>query len=94
MNEEIYRVKDIHGPFSYDIESGKHYFTETLRFGNFKEVMDILREYGIIKFNDNEYEGIDSTTEWRILDRLRLREYINNSSLSYLLKSVNEQMEE
>lgn len=88
LDDEFYHVKDIHGPFSYDIQSENEFFKETLYLPNFKEAMAILREYGIIQFSDEEYENDSSPTEWKILDKLRLKEYITHSSINYLLRLI------
>ncbi|MBA7525680.1 hypothetical protein ES705_17833 [subsurface metagenome] len=94
LNDNTYYVKDIHVPFSYDIQSGNEFFKEILYFQNFKEAMAILREYGIIQFSDEEYEGDSSSTEWKIVDKLRLKDYINQSSINYLLRLIEEHMED
>lgn len=90
INNEIFFIKDIHGPFSYKIQSGNEFFTDKLYFNNFKEALTILKEYGIIELIGEAYKGDQSNTKWKILDKLRLKEYINWSSINFLLNHVIE----
>lgn len=89
---EKFFIKDIHISFLYKIQSENEFFTETLYFDNFKEALSILQEYGIIKLTGEEYNGDSSKTQWKILDKLRLREYINLSSINFLLYHIIEGM--
>lgn len=88
LDDDFYHVRDIHGPFSYDIQSGNAFFTEVLYLPNFKEALAILREYGLIHFSNEEYENDSSHTEWKILDKFRLKDYITHSSINFLLRLI------
>ena len=87
LSLKIFFIKNIHHSFLHKIQSGSEFFDETLYFDNFKEALSILQEYNIIKLMGEEYKGDTSRTEWKILDKLRLREYINWSSINFLLIS-------
>lgn len=89
-NLEKFFIRDIHISFSYTIQSGNDFFIETLYLDNFKEALNFLHEYGIIKLIGEEYKGDKSKTEWKILDKLRLKEYMNWSSINFLLYHIVE----
>ena len=90
INDEKLFVKDIHHEFCYKINSENEFFNETLSFNNFKEALTILKEYGLIKLIGEEYKEDTSNTMWKILDKLRLKEFINWSSIDFLLNHVTE----
>lgn len=50
----------------------------------------VLKEYGIIELIGEDYKGDMSNTEWKIIDKLRLKEYINWSSINFLLRQIIE----
>ena len=87
---EKFYIKDVHASFLHKIQSRNEFFTETLHFDNFKEALRILQEYGIIKLIGEVYNRDSSNTEWVIIDKLRLKEYINWSSINFLLYIISE----
>lgn len=80
------KVADIHNQISYKIEKSNEYFTETLYFdGFFKDALTFLEENEIIELKGEEYKGTGSGTLCKIMDYLRLLEFIKKHSINYLL---------
>ncbi len=84
LEKTVFSLKKIHRLFVFETENNE-YFKERISLIKFKEALKILKEYGLISLYGEEYKGNSSETELHILDKLRLKDYVRQSSISFLI---------
>ena len=55
----------------------------------FRKALKILeKNFGLIELSGPEFEGDESSTEWKVIDYPRLDEYVKKKSINNILKQI------
>ncbi|MFW9989969.1 MAG: helix-turn-helix domain-containing protein [Candidatus Odinarchaeota archaeon] len=83
--KEAFYVADIHSYCVHADKSNKNYFIEDKNDSDFLEALELLVNYNIIELSGKDYKNLGDPTEWKIVDLVRLKDFIKWKSLKFLI---------